>query len=564
MLKWLGSRLKQNQVDLLLGNDQAIDAFLAEIPSTNPQHTLAALDDWVDEPARLFAELPPPLAVRALCRLDEFAQTAVGLCWESYFRNGPRDYHSDLALKRLEKHFTNVEAAYRQALTLLAGGDGEAREPDKNALARLAIRAMTALTARKKIGHFAYTGPSNDWWKSVHELLFLARHLAILHSKQPTYPGMEASSVWREYLIGLLFETAPLSNLTPLQVDALDCIVRWAEPHFICIDSFSPQTPFRIRLDRNDGPTRCAPGQDENPAYRYFGPGQAHAHLVRLRAAISAGTVAKWLPGHCAKQELLDLLQALLQHWSMTPPQRMQSRQHVEGKLLVTHGFLQTRRMIAASEFARSGRSLDYEGYVKYLHHLREEGDDVQAEPPAPPRTPLEMLRCLETTGDRQMMASWEILDISGQGLGARFDYRRPWQVIGALVAYRHENEIDWRVGIVRRLGRSHGKPNAGLCVFDGIPQCGQVQALNHEADGVWHQQTRDTSGHGMIDAILVSHSARLLLLPKEIFSRERRVDFLLGGKRIPLRLSGVEASGSDYDLVLFRTLDTAEPASDA
>jgi hypothetical protein len=37
-------------------------------------------------------------------------------------------------------------------------------------------------------------------------------------------------------------------------------------------------------------------------------------------------------------------------------------------------------------------------------------------------------------------------------------------------VGYRLEHEIDWRVGIIRRLGRSHGKPNAGLTVFLGIP----------------------------------------------------------------------------------------------
>ena len=57
--------------------------------------------------------------------------------------------------------------------------------------------------------------------------------------------------------------------------------------------------------------------------------------------------------------------------------------------------------------------------------------------------------------------------------------------------------------------------PNAGLSIFAGIPRCAQLEALNREDEGVWQQQTRDTSGHGLIDAILVSHAERLLLLPK-------------------------------------------------
>lgn len=561
MLNWLSSRLKQNQTDHLLGNDKAIDSYLAEIPVANPQHTLAALDDWLEIPSRLFVELPPKAALRALCRLDEFAQTAVALCWETYFGNDRRDYLSDLALKRLETHYANIEAAYRQALALPPLPGDEKQEADRSQLARFAIRAMLALTERKKIGHFSYQGPTADWWKAAHELLFLARNLAILHTSQPAYPGAEPCSVWREYMIGLIFEVAPLSNLTPPQVETLDRIARWAEPHFICIDTFSPQTPFRIQLDQSSGPQRCSPGQEDNPSCRYFGPAQAHKHLVQLRAMIGAGKTPDWLPRLCPKNQILDLLQGLLQHWSMSPPKRLQNRHAQKGVLLVTQGFSLARRMIAASEFARSGRSLDYQGHDKYLQHLRAEGMDLAAEPAATLKTPLESLQRLETSGDRQMMERWEIIDLSTQGLGARLPLRRPWQIIGALVAYRHDGEINWHVGIVRRLGRSHGKPNAGLGIFEGIPQCGQLHLLNQEDDGPWNQQTRDTSGHGLIDAILVSRSTRHLLLPKGAFSFNRRADVLLGGQRIPIRLTGIEASGNDYDLVIFRDLDAVQPA---
>lgn len=554
MLNWLSSRLKQGQADHPLGSNKAIDRYLAEVPVANPQHTLAALDDWLEAPSRLFAELPPADATHALIRLDDFAQPAVGLCWDSYFGDGgKRDYSAEIALKRLEAHYANIAATCEQALAALAAGDGK-REPDRNLLARLGIRAMAALAARKKIGHFSYQWPDEAWWKATHELLFRARDAGVLHTRQAAYPGGELSSVWREYLIALFFEVAPLANLTPQQMDALDRIVRWAQEHFICIDAFSPHTPFRIRLDETNAPVRCAPGQSDDPAWRYFGPGPALSHLVKLRAMLSTGRAPDWLPAHCNRQESLDLVQALLQHWSMTPPKRAQDRQRREGRLLVAQGFVIARRMIAASEFARSGRSLDYGGQIKYRTLMR--GDHQPEAEAVEPKTPLENLQLLETAGDRQMMDQWEIIDLSAQGLGARFAYRRSWQTIGALVAYRHVEEVDWRVGIVRRLGRSHGVPNAGLSIFAGIPRCAQLEALNREDEGVWQQQTRDTSGHGLIDAILVSHAERLLLLPKDIYSLERRVDLLLGGQRLALRLAGVQASGDDYDLVLFREVD--------
>jgi hypothetical protein len=553
MLNWLSARLSEKSINHLLGSSKAIDSYLAEMPVANPEHTLTMLDEWLEAPCRLFTELPPQAAIRALCRLDEFSQRAIAECWDVYFADDRRDYLSALVLKKLETHFANVEAAYRLALSLPPAPG----EPDRNQLAVFSIRAMAALTARKKIGHFSYQGPNDAWWKSAHELLFLARNLAILQIKQPAYPDAEPSTVWREYMIGLFFEMAPLSNLTPAQVDALDSVVHWAEPHFICVDSFSPQTPFRIHLEKTSGPERCMPGQDENPSYRYFGPAQAHAHIVRLRAMISTSKTPDWMPAHCSKKDVLDLLHGLLQHWSMKPPKRQQNRQEHIGKLLVTRGFSLARRMIAASEFARSGRSLDYKGHNKYLHYLRNEGIDVPEEAEEViAMSPMESLRRLETTGDRQMMEHWEVIDISEKGLGARLPLRRPWQAIGALVAYRQEQEIDWHIGIIRRLGQSHSKPNAGLNTFEGIPHCGQLHLLNQEDDGPWHQQTADTSGHGMIDAILVSRAARLVLLPKKTFTFDRRADFLLAGQRIPMRLTGIEASGTDYDLVLFRDLE--------
>ncbi len=559
MLNWIVSRINQNETGHRLGNSRAIDTYLSALPMADPQQTLAVLDEWIDTPTQLWSELPAGQALHALVRLDDFAQDLIEACWARYFQEDSQSYLSAVLLKQLQTHYGNLACAYRHALNLAAspknGGD-----PLKvrNSQAGIATRAMAALGEHKKITHFLYAEPGTDWWRRAHDLLTIARDLGILHIKQAVHPGDgEPSSVWREYLIALQFETAPLATLSRPQMAALERLVRAIEGSFICVDSFSPQTPFRIRIDRECGPSRCTPGQEDDPAWRYFGPGQARARLVQIKAAISTRKQPEWISSFCKPAETLALIDQLIQHWSINPPQRQKTRQMRRGMLRVVSGFSLIRRMVSASEFVRSGRSLDYDTHLQQKELLRITLFGVTTEPsPEPVKTPHDVLERLETAGDRQMTERWELIDRSEQGIGVRYEFRRAWQEIGALVGYRLEEEIDWRVGVVRRLGRSHGKPNAGLTTFGETPLSAQLDLCKGGTRCPWQQQTRETSGHGLIDAILISSSEKLMLIPREVFSPDRCGDLVLGNVRTKVQMLSREASGSDYDLVRFCELE--------
>lgn len=554
MLNWIVNRIKSADSDHPLGSEKGIGTYLAQVPVVNPQSTLQDLGQWLSAPEQLAADLTPENMARAVERLDEFAQEAVDRCWSGYFTENLQDYLSDLALRPLEAYYRHVFLAIRHTLEVLTAPGGKAADP--NQLTRLAIRAMHALVQSKKISHFGYRGADAEWWRTCHEILFFARNLNILHSKQAIYPGSEQqTSVWREYLVGVLFEMAPLSNLTPPSMEALDCIVRWVESHCLFIDTFTPQTPFRINLDATDGPQRCTPDQEPGPAWRYFGPGPGTGHLTRLRASIQASRkVPEWLEGaHCSAKTCVDLLHLLIQHWSLTPPSRQQERVRVDRPMLVVSGLAMARRAIAASEFTRSGRSLDYKGHVRFLDLQRIEGGAAPTQAPPPPKSPMETIELLESTGIKQVLDQWEALDVSAGGLGARLPFRRPWQAIGALVAYRYADEIDWRISLIRRLGRSQGRPNAGLTIFDGLPYCAQVQLPKQGEDCPWNEQIPETSGLGLLDAVLVSRESRLLAAPPGTFAMDQRADLIIGGQRRPIRLAGLQEAGPDYELILFR-----------
>lgn len=563
MLKWIASRLNSSEDSSHpLGSDKAIAAYLAELPTTDPQRTLRELNDWLEEPSHLIDRMPPRRAVRAVEGLDEFAQDAAASCWAGLLA-GTQSGLPGLAGGVLRAFLAGSYACNRRIFEMLAADPPQ--NHDKRLLARFAIRAMYAWGQLKKLGRMTYQAAEPSWWVAAHALLKQARELGIAHLTQPAYPQHQLQSgVWKEYQVSLLFETAPLTNLTANEIEATDRLVRWIEPHCRFVDSRSTLTPFCILPVGENTPARWREGGNYDPETRFFGVGQGQHQLIQLRANLTReGKLPDWLASTgCNRGQMLGLLQMLIANWSADPPSRQHPRLQAKGTIRVVNGLDMVRRMIAASEFAKSGRDLDYDSYLKtYLNRHRDHAVVADAAPPAPPKTQMEVLCLLETAGDQQMMDIWEIIDMSRGGLGARFTARRPWQRIGALMAYRLEDELDWHVAILRRLGSSHGKPNAGLSVFHGTPRCSQIRLAASLEANAWHQQTKETSGLGWHNAILVSAEAKLVLIPSGIFSIDRQIHLSVEGRWRPARLVKLHTRGNDYDLAIYHE-DEAAPAT--
>jgi len=176
----------------------------------------------------------------------------------------------------------------------------------------------------------------------------------------------------------------------------------------------------------------------------------------------------------------------------------------------------------------------------------------------------METLLALESEGARQMMEKWEVIDVSEQGLGARLPSRKPWHSIGTLVGYRFEDEMDWHVGIIRRLGISHGKPNVGLTTFPGIPQCSQLRSANPKAESPWANQTQETSGLGWRDAIVLDEDTCLLVAPSGTFIDDTRLEVSIKGNFRPIFLESLQTSGNGYEIIKYREInsDLSRPPS--
>lgn len=560
MLNWIFSRNKSNEENSKhpLGSERALAELLAEITDTDPVRRIREINDWLAEAENLAEQLTPVQLAQAMDRLDDFIQPDVAACWKRVWDEAAKNPAGPLPTQILDLYHRHALKANTVVLEQ-ALNDEQLRE-DKRVLARHAVRAMRGWTLNKKLARMTYRDPGQSCWQLGLELLRKAEQGAVLNLPQNAYSNVPAqSTVWQEHIVGLLFEMAPLSVLGAGEMETVERLARFIEPQIEYSQEPHQGSIFFMDTEQAREPVRYRFGVAVGEGARwYFGLGSGYQALLDLHDSLgNERKLPVWLDSAgCNLFQTRRLLKLLTEHWSPNPPMRGRPRRKVQGEIFVTHSLEVIRRMVSASEFAHSRRTLDYEGYLKTMTARHRGHEAISAEAPPPPRSGMETLQVLESEGARQMMEKWEIIDLSEQGLGARLPGRKPWHTIGALVGYRFEEEMDWRVGIIRRLGVSHGRPNVGLSAFRGVPQCAQLRSANPKEENPWANQTQETSGLGWRDAIVLDEESCLLVAPTGTFCQEGRLEVSIKGRFRPIFLELLKTYGPGYEIIQYRELD--------
>jgi hypothetical protein len=568
MLNWITGKFRQDATDNpdhLLGTEAAIHEFLADLSPGRHENNLLEVVAWLSEPERLTTELSTDGFLRAVMRLDEFGHGQTAALWTQTLSERRVDHLVEQKLRTLDSFYAARQRANVAALRILrdkpeVGGSNAAALRGV-----IAQRAMSGLTGRLRVLRVRYRGPDAQWWAAVTEILKIAQAMGVINLRQRSYPEDTApSSCWIELLIALFFEIAPVGNCTPQQMDLLFRLLRWLEPHFLVQDSYSPQAQWMIRLDHAAPPTKSIGAVAPDPALVFFGPGLAYGRLVSFRATVAgARELPDWLAGtHCPREAALATIDALIMSWSERPPQRRHKRTQIDAPMRVASGFSNIRRVIAFSEFARSGRKVGYKSHLEMLKFERKGfADTVRVSKDDEERwqsaTPLQTLEMLETAGDKQMMDDWLLQDVSETGLGATSPFLRPWMSIGAYAGYRLAGEVDWRIGIIRRIHRTEqGHPSVGLETFAEAPSCAQVRriVLTKPDSNPWHEATRE--GGNFEDAIVLSMMKSLLILPAGMFMANAHMVLMLAGQRFPIKLLELVHRNPDCDCIRFEMCD--------
>lgn len=566
MLDWLTSRLRKDKDTHPFRTDKGIGDALSSLPSNQPLVVLAEIGQWLAEAEQLKADLDPRSLANAVRRLDEHVQDALREAWFRMLSDIAKDGLREDAWLALETYYGQAAQAYCTAIDAVVSG-GKAADADKNALALLLLRALHALAERKKLLRMRYRYADAAHWKRLHELFAFGRKQALNHLSLKAYPGEEATAPLSEYLCALVLEMAPLENLSPQQVACADLLIRKHQKLILFREEPGDTTPFHVDTAGESGPGRLAPGQARSEGERYFGTGSLAGHIFTLcRSIENAGNVPEWIgETGCEKEDLLSLCKALGEHWSAQPPKRRHPRRQAEAMIKAVNGFAQTRRMVAASSFARAGKKIGYQSYADMmsLHRAKfgHAGDPAQAPPPAAEgaQSPMDVLHQLELAGDRLLMEEWILLDISATGMGAIVPHHKKWLGIGTLVGFRPEESLDWRIGIIRRLGRSsQGRRQAGLEVLPGTPVSAQYRELGDAPKASPWLGVPGAQGATLRDAILVSRPQRTLLIERQQFAAGQPFRLVVEGEATFHRFGRLLDSGKDFEYVEFE--DMAAP----
>lgn len=554
MFKWLVQQFTQADEDPeSLGSDRGLQAFIERLPVTIPVRTVEALGEPFENAPAL--EIPVDRLRRALLLLDERAQEPLALVWNEVFGDGVGRTISDTAWLTLARYYRNVHTGYRVCLNAVPAKPGDAERGDTMLMA---CRAMAALGRHKQLLRLRYRDVDARYWENLNSLVAWSATLGATNTLIELYPkGGYQSSIEREHLIALLFDVAPIGNFLPTQMAALDLLLRRFASNFQFSDHYHETAPFVVDPSRSQSAQRWLRGLTLRSGHRFFGVGRAYAQMAALRKqATEAGQVPEWLSvSRLDISGYTDMLDLLLAHWSLEPPQRRDPRERGEGEVMVTHGVGQVRRMVAASEFAKSGGQLNYQENTPYDYQLfaRIKFGSVaeqQASKGERPQTPMELLQKFELEGDRQMTERWALFDVSITGLGTTANAHGGWARVGMLVGFRPLDSLDWQTGVIRRLSRSaQGKLSIGVQTIHGETSCARVR-FGEEAENAspWMAVGGDAAEH---DAILLrSADTASLLVEPGIFIGTTECKLSFDKRWHKVRLERSVEGGFDYERI--------------
>ncbi len=556
MFSKLISRYQGNKSDHPLGSDRSLDALLAGIPQFEPTRLLLDVGHWLDGIETCVSEIGADAAAHALFRLDQFSRAGADELLSRYLSAGKREYLRDSIWSALESHAARLFQGYQATLSIASEPKSDR---DKARTAGSAARALRAWALRKKLLHFRYRRPGAELWLDAHNLLQVLWRLDVQQTRVVPYRDEAETTPLHEYLVGLYLEFVPFGNLAPQQLELAERFLRSCDGLELTPQPHSSSTD-RIDLAAGNGPQRLKEGDAGGISMRYCSVLKLRGALMKLAAqARKPDQAPAWLSSLPAtRDQITGALLTLMTYWASKPPKRSNDRFGEKTELRVVFGFGLARRMIAAAHFARSGRSFKYEGVDldRLFAELRfgriEQPGTADADPVAEvvapePSTPLEILHTLELRGDKEQMEHWLQIDVSTTGVGALVPAVLPRHQIGLLICLRSIDGLDWRLGLIRRIGRdAENRPSIGIAILAWPSICAQAKPGGEET--VWNKVTE--GGHGWLDAIIVSEEGRELILPAGAFVAGMEIDVRSEVGPWRARLESLLDHGEDFDRI--------------
>jgi hypothetical protein len=563
MLTWLSNKLQKPQSDHPMASAASVAQIIDGIPTSNAPKALIEFTEWLSTAIEA-PELSLEERVRAIGMLDEAAQP---LCAEIDDKLIEGQHVKGVqAWFSLINYYGRVAAAYRACLDLFARREPKVDDPIDPAF--LMLRAIAAINHKKKLLHLRYRAIETAIWKELNWIFLFSNSLSLLRKSIKLYPdSKDQTNIAREYVAGLMYEIAPLGNLTPRQMNDLYTVVTQHSQLFAFRENKDADTPYFVDLARSTAPVRWREGLPEGRTFRYFGVGVAYSHLVALlkefqRSAKPPDWLAP-LDEEADEEAFLHMMRALCAHWSTKPPARRHQRSVKRSSMQVTHGFRNVRAMIAGVAKVTSDDDpiLMERIRMERLGFGIELADEVAkkaAKAKSTPATTMEAGSEIHLVGSKETIENWILQDESETGVGGLAPKHVDWLKVNMLVAYREDGVERWTVGVVRRFeGTTQNQVSVGIECLHGETICPYLGVLDKSHANIWDptHNVGDTKIYGYVDAILLPETTSLLVEPN-IYISGRRFLLSIQTQKKFIRFADLIEKGADYEHVRFIETD--------
>lgn len=418
----LGGIFGQKDVHPLL-DEREFKRILRELPKDNAFRALDEIAGWL-ESLQAAVDCPADRAFEVLRQLDDAAQVHLKRLAHNYLNTARLSRAEEKRLWSMSCGFWVLLAAAYQRCLLARDEKGKEAGRLKSIVPALCTRLIAALGAVMKWEQFHYGPSSGELWRQMGGALLAAEEAGVANKVVQVGPRNSPSSPLLAYQKVMAFQAAALDSLLPVEIEIAEHLIEHFLPNFTFSRESSPDSVYWVDLCLTHPPLRLAQmPATARPSQRFFKPGQGHAAISALLAALEQGDD---LPGdinlgdHYYVRTVIPVLRHLAAYLAPIPPQRRHDRHRVKHRMSVLHGLINSF-VVFSGEFG--GR---------------------------PAGLPIE---------------SWVVENVSRGGFGAVLgNIPAEWTKVGALLAMQPEGGENWLLGIIRRYHRlSDSEAHVGI-----------------------------------------------------------------------------------------------------
>lgn len=412
----------------------------------------------------------------------------------------------------------------------------------------ICVRLLRAVAEQMKLALMRYMEVDPAIWQQMYQHYSFAQACRLANITVVAYPAEGiAISPQKELLRALVLYVSSPGTLAPDHIAAAHHIAIRLVNLFEFHEIWSTDCAYFIDLAQPEAPRQVQEGLQPTPTMRFFGTIKAlpkvediiHQHEQKITGQ------EQHFSGEFTPDGKLTVLKHLRTYWGNIHPHRHHGHKDIMTTIDVVHGFM---------AIGQRATRID----LKKLLNLSEEDAAMLQQ-----RTEIN----LDQDDVTYPMETWEVLNVSSNGLGGILNKSVAWVKIGDLCGIKAKGSDEWWVGTIRRLKTdAHGQVHFGIEILTKKPLSVWLRSLGTgkgkqvELVSNW-ESSSGSFAYDYLPALLLPDSKNsylnaTLLLESGKFVMNQIHEVMVGEQSRTIKLTALLAEGDDYEQASLEWID--------